>query len=77
MAKPNAINSLPKSGYGRHKPRDPMKVSTAPVNPPPLNHFKGFAYVERREGAHDYRQIPSLMGGERVPYCGIRGRSGL
>jgi len=27
-----------------------------------------FRYEERRPGSHDYRKMPSVMGGERVPY---------
>lgn len=32
-----------------------------------------FAYEERRPGSHDYRKMPSLMGGVRVPYKGGNG----
>jgi hypothetical protein len=42
----------------------------------PMDLPKHFRYEEMREGSHDYRNIPSLMSGERVAYCGIRGRSG-
>lgn len=60
----------------RGRPSKKCEAPAKPVNPPPLKPFTGFVYEERREGAHDYRNIPSLMGGVRVPYHGIRGRSG-
>lgn len=50
----------------------PSKLPTPPSSSPytmsHANLAKLYANVGSREGALDYRDIPSLMGGERVPF---------
>lgn len=60
-----------------------MKASTASLPAPVVRRMRSmsvFAVIEeRRPGALDYRDIPSLMGGVRVPYrssCKSSGQSG-
>ncbi|TCS37469.1 hypothetical protein EDC30_104273 [Paucimonas lemoignei] len=58
------------------------KVLPSQPAPPtkPLHSASAFDVIEaRRPGALDYRNIPSLMGGVRVPYrssCQVTGQSG-
>jgi hypothetical protein len=44
-------------------------AKSAPCMPAPLNPAKVMAWGQTRPGALDYRSIPSMMGGERVPYA--------
>lgn len=49
---------------------EPAPEVVAPREAVPFSPLKYLIAAPRREGAMDYREIPSLMGGERVPFWG-------